>query len=174
MTSGLEAWKWKVKVLVAQLCPTLCDPTDCSPPGSSVHGTLQARILEWIAIPFSRGFSWLRDGTWVPCITGVFFTVWAIREAHLAKKVQALVAQFCPTLWDLTDCSWSGSSVHGLLQAGVLEWVAIPFSRGSFRPRDPTQVPSIAGRFFTIWATREAPITWRKENSRQCVSSSKV
>ena len=42
---------------VAQLCPTLCDPMDCSPPGSSVHGILQARILEWVAIPFSRGSS---------------------------------------------------------------------------------------------------------------------
>ena len=53
---GLRKVKEKVEVLVAQLCPTLCDPKDCSPPGSSVHGTLQARILEWVAIPFSRGF----------------------------------------------------------------------------------------------------------------------
>ena len=44
----------KSKVLVAQLCPTLCDPMDCSPSGSSVHEILQARILEWVAIPFSR------------------------------------------------------------------------------------------------------------------------
>ena len=44
---GNSEKKAKVKVLVTQLCPTLCDPTDCSPPGSSVHGTLQARILEW-------------------------------------------------------------------------------------------------------------------------------
>ena len=43
------------KVLFAQLCLTLCDPMDCSPPGSSVHGILQARILEWVAITFSRG-----------------------------------------------------------------------------------------------------------------------
>ena len=43
----------KVKVLVAQLCPTLCDPMDCSPPGSSAHGILQAGVLEWVAIPFS-------------------------------------------------------------------------------------------------------------------------
>jgi len=42
-------------VLVTQSCPTLCDPKDCSPPGSSVHGILQARILEWVAIPFSMG-----------------------------------------------------------------------------------------------------------------------
>ena len=47
--------KVEVKVLVAQLCLTLCDPMDCSPPGSSVHGILQARILEWIAILFSPG-----------------------------------------------------------------------------------------------------------------------
>jgi len=47
----------KVKVLVTQSYPTLCDPMDCSPPGSSVHGTLQARILQWVAIPFSRGSS---------------------------------------------------------------------------------------------------------------------
>ena len=47
----------KVKVLVIQLCPTLCDPMDCSPPGSSVHGILQLKIPEWVAIPFSRGSS---------------------------------------------------------------------------------------------------------------------
>ena len=46
---------------VAQLCPTLCDPVDCSPPGSSAHGILQARILEWVAISFSRGSSQLKD-----------------------------------------------------------------------------------------------------------------
>ena len=52
-------------VLVTQSCPTLWDPMDCSPPGSSVHGILQARILEWVAIPFSRGSSWPKDQTWV-------------------------------------------------------------------------------------------------------------
>ena len=54
-----------VCVLAAQLCPTLCDPMDCSLPGSFVHGILQARILEWIAIPFSRGSSQPRDQTLV-------------------------------------------------------------------------------------------------------------
>ena len=54
------------------------------------------------------------------------------------------------------DCSLPGSSVHGILQAGILAWVAIPFSRGSSRPRDQTQVSLIAGRFFTVWAIREA------------------
>ena len=58
----------------SQSCLTFCNPMDCSPLGSSVHGILQARILEWVAIPFSRGPSWPRDGTWVSCIAGGFFT----------------------------------------------------------------------------------------------------
>ena len=64
----------KVNALVGQLCPTLCDPMDCSPPGSSVHGLLQARVLEWGAISFSRASSWPRGGTLVSCTTGRFFT----------------------------------------------------------------------------------------------------
>ena len=55
----------KMKVLVAQLCPALCDPMDCNPPGSSILGILHARILEWVAISFSRESSWPRDRTWV-------------------------------------------------------------------------------------------------------------
>ena len=73
-------WKVKVKGLVAPLCPTLCDPMDCSLPGSAVHGILQARILEWVAIPFSRGSSRPRDWTQVLLIAGRFFTIWATRE----------------------------------------------------------------------------------------------
>ena len=68
----------KVQVLVAQLCPSLWDPMDCSPQGSSVHEILQARILEWATIPFSRGSSRLRDWTRVSCIAGGFFTNWAM------------------------------------------------------------------------------------------------
>ena len=66
-----------VCVLVAQLCPTLCNPMDCSLPGSSIHGISQARILQWVAISFSRGSSQPRDQTRVSCIVGRFFTVWA-------------------------------------------------------------------------------------------------
>ena len=64
-------------VLVAQSFPTLCYPMDYSPPGFSVHRILQARILEWIAIPFSRGSSLPRDRILVSCIAGRFFIVWA-------------------------------------------------------------------------------------------------
>ena len=65
--------KWKCEMLVAQLCLTLCDPMDCNPPGSSVHGILQARIMEWVAIPFSRGSFWPRDWTRVSCIADVLY-----------------------------------------------------------------------------------------------------
>ena len=58
-------------------------------------------------------------------------------------------------LWS-RGCSLPGSSVHGILQAGILEWVAISFSRGSSQPRNWTQVSCITGRLFTVWATREA------------------
>ena len=68
--------------LISQSCPTLCDPMDCSPPGSSVHGSLQERILEWVTMPFSRGSSQSRDRTQVSCITGRFFTICATREAQ--------------------------------------------------------------------------------------------
>ena len=68
--------------LVTQSCPILWDPMDRSPPVSSVHGILQARILEWVAMPSSRGFSQPRDWTQVSCIAGGFFTIWATREAQ--------------------------------------------------------------------------------------------
>ena len=65
---------------VAQSCPTLWDPMDCSLPGSSLHGILQARVLEWVTISFSRGSSWPRDRTLVSCIPGKHFNLWATRE----------------------------------------------------------------------------------------------
>ena len=66
------------------------------------------------------------------------------------------VTQSCPALCDPMDCSSTGSSVHGIFQVRIVEWVAIPFSGGSFWPRNWTQVSCIASGFFTIWATRGA------------------
>ena len=69
------------KVSVIQSCTTLCNSTDCSPP-DSVHGILQARILKWVAIPFSRGSSWPSDRTRISCIAGGFFTCTATRKTQ--------------------------------------------------------------------------------------------
>ena len=66
--------------------------------------------------------------------------------------------QSCPTLWNPIDCSPPGSSVQGIVQIRILEWVAIPFSRGSSQSREWTQISFIGGRFFTIWATREVKV----------------
>ena len=68
---------------------------------------------------------------------------------YMKVKSESEVAQLCPTLRDPMDCSLPGSSVHGIFQARVLEWVAIAFSKGSSQPRDRTQIPYIAGRQFT-------------------------
>ena len=74
--------KWS-EVLVAQSCLTLCQPVDCSPPGSTVHRILQAGILECVTIFFSRRSSWPRDWSWVSCTVGRFFTIWAISSLWL-------------------------------------------------------------------------------------------
>ena len=83
-----------------QLCPTLCDPIDGSPPGSPVPGILQARTLEWVAISFSNAWKW-------------------------KVKVKSL-SRLTPS--NPMDCSLPGSSIHGIFQVRVLEWVAIAFS----------------------------------------------
>ena len=88
--------------------------------------------------------------------------LWRIQWLLMSLGVQrwegkVWVAHSSPTLWDHMDYSLSGSSIHGVLQARILEWVAISFSRGSCQPRDWIQVSQVAGRFFTYWATKEVP-----------------
>ena len=107
---------------------------DRSPPGSSAHGILQARTLEWVAMPSSRGSFQSRDWTHISCIWQVgslplmppgkhiFYLWWWLNHS--------VVSSSCFP----TGCSPPGSSVHGILQARILEWVAISFSRGSSRP----------------------------------------
>ena len=74
---------------------------------------------------------------------------------QLAQGKESEVAQLCPTLCDPMDCNLSGSSVHGIFQAIVLEWIAVSFFSGSSQPRDRTQVSRIVDRRFAVWATRE-------------------
>ena len=92
-----------VCVLVSQSHPALCNPTDCSWPGSSVHGILQTRVLERFAIPFSRWPSWPRDWTCVSCSAGSFFTIRAINLSEpqgmsLCSKVHRKRTNFFPYL----------------------------------------------------------------------------
>ena len=101
-----------------------------------------------------------------PRIPSFLLYVWT--TCFLESEI-VLVTQSCPTLCDPMDCSLSGSSVHGSLQARILEWVAIPFSRESSWPRDQTRVFSIVGRFFTIWATREVPGTQSTQRFHICI-----
>ena len=92
--------------------PTLCDPMDCNLPGSSVHGIFQARILEWVAILFSRGSSPPRDWTWISCIAGRFSTFYATTEAHLLWiNVNICSAEF-PHLYSF--CAYSIWRVQAL------------------------------------------------------------
>ena len=84
--------KWK-KVLVAESCPPLWNPMGCKAPGSSVHGILQARVGDWVTIPFSKASSQPRDRTQVSCIAGGFFTIWATWETLRVKHVYTI--HFC-------------------------------------------------------------------------------
>ena len=87
-------YHYSLRVLVAQSCPTLCSLMDSSLLGSSVHGIFQARILEWVAIAFSRGSSWPKNRTQVSCIADRFFIVWTTKEAHplSSLKTSALIS----------------------------------------------------------------------------------
>ena len=125
---------------------------DCSPPGSSAHGIFQAKTLDWGAISSSGNL----PGPGIeptslasPALAGGFFTISAIWEAHLSSLLLLLstsvvsdsgrpyglqLARLC--------CPWDS-------QAGIMEWVTMPSSRGSSQPRDWNRVSCIAGRFFT-------------------------
>ena len=96
---------------VTKPCPTHCDPMDCSPPGSPVHGILQARILEWVAMLSSRESYQPRNWTQVSRIAGEFFTIWAIREAPLFSWGKALMES-----WHHKNYFWNYSNSLSFLQ----------------------------------------------------------
>ena len=146
------------------------------PSGLLCPWTSQARVLEWAAISFFKGSSQPSNQTQLPCISCIGRQI-LYHWCHLGNplmKVKLLVAQLCLTLCGHIDCSWLGFSVHEILQARMLNWVAIPFSRGSSQPRDRTQVSGIAGRFLTIWATRDMWWNSLKEANMNSFSNYKV
>ena len=147
----------------------------------TVHGILQARILEWVAVPFFRGSSQPKERTQVSRIAGGFFTVWATREALVSQTepfiltllhifpflyiifcfVSAFLSCFSHVwLFVTLDPSLPDSSVHGILQARILEWVAMPSPRDVPNPGiNPAFLTSfaLASRFFTTGATSYFP-----------------
>ena len=138
----------------AQSCLTICDPMDCSMQGFPVH--LQLPKLAQTHI------HQVGDAIQPSCpLSSPSPPVFNLSQ-HQCCAVLCLVTQWWPTLCDPMDCSMPGSSVHGILQARILELVAMPSSRGSSQPRDQTRVSCTAGRFFTIWAIGEAgdSYTW--------------
>ena len=134
-----------------------------------VRGILQARILEWVAFPFSRGSSQPRDRTWVSCIAGGFFTSWAT-GVELPRKLLCVCARtrvcMCVCARAHAHAQWLShvqlfvtpwtvphqAPVYGILQARILEQVAMPSSSGSSWTRDQTSVSwssAVTGGFFT-------------------------
>ena len=117
-----------IQVLVFQSCPTFCNPMDSSLPGFSVSGILQAGILEWVAMPSSKGSSQPRDRT---CNSTSRWQAGSLRLAPPGKLCAAAAAkslQSRSTLCDPRDSSPPGSPIPGVLQARTLKWVAIFFS----------------------------------------------
>ena len=135
---------------------------DCIVQGVTKRLT-QLSDFRFTSLPYS--WLWIRRAD---CkVTRRFLTVWRlapllplliVQRSPVKVKVKSLsrvwVSHYGPHVSDPVDCSPPGSSVHGILQARVLEWVAISFSRESSWPRDWTQVSHIAGRRFNLWATR--------------------
>jgi len=131
---------------------TPCNPMDCSPPGSSVHGIFQARILGWFAISFSRGSSFSRDQTQVSSTAGRSFTDWATREAHpqlgIVGSFWGLFLHSSPVAyWIPTDLGGASSSVISfclfILFMGFSrqEWSGLPF---------PSEVDHILSKLSTM------------------------
>ena len=139
---------------------------DCSPPGSSVHGILWERILEWVAISFSRGSSQARGWTHVSCIAGRFFTDSLQILSHQGipsslpyAAAAAKLLQSCPTLCSPIDRSPPGSAIPGILQARTLEWVVISFSN-AWKWKVKMKSLSRVRLFVTPWtAAYQAPLS---------------
>ena len=143
-----------VLCLATQTCLTLCDPMDCSLPGSSVHGILQARILEWAAMPFSRVLCYIFSSIHLPsffCRLASLLTICIIYYPNLQLTLSYIqirsdqirsVAQSCPTLCDPMNCSTPGLPVHHQLP----EFTQTHVHRVSdaIQPSHPPSSPSLA------------------------------
>ena len=152
-------WCYKFLLLqsqseVAQSCPTLCDPMDCSPPGSSVHGVFQARTLEWVATSFSRGSSWLRGWTQVSSF---------LATIHYCVLLVPLCMLSCFSLVQLFATPWTVTRQSPLSVGFPRQeyWSGLPSLLSGDLPDPRIELashasPALTGRFFTTSATWES------------------
>ena len=167
---------------VSRLYLSLCDPMDCSPPGSSVHGIAQARILEWAAIPFSRGSSWPRDWGWISYIAADFISWWAAAPGlweppaspsspaallacpHLSPPSSGILGVLPPSsAWIASPGSW--------LTCGNSSWLQFPYpSAGSCTPPPRPQAAGRGGRCQRrgMWPSGES--WWHREEANAATS----
>ena len=146
---GIDIYTLFMHAKSLQLCLTLCNPVDCSPPGSSVHGFPRQEYRSGLPFPSPGELPDPRIEPVSSALAGGFLTTEPPGKPQcMYVKVKSLsrVRLFC----DPVDCRPPDSSVHGILQARILEWVAIAFSRGSSQPRDQTQVSHVAGRLSNL------------------------
>ena len=119
-STDMSPLRWRQKTIsgteseseVSQSCPSLCDPMDCNLPGSSLHGILQARVLEWVAISFSRGSSQPRDQTWVSRIPGRHFNLRANRYRVATKTGTGNHLNPAPDWWCTPKAEWGEDSLE--------------------------------------------------------------
>ena len=153
-TPSIHIWKhskWSVGLSVMSY--SFCDPMDCNPPGSSVHGILQARILEWVAYPFSRGLSQPRNWTRVSCIAGRFFTMWTTKEA-------------CTLQYTTLKLTLATSGVTPPVQASRSCFLFLP-QNGSVSLQSLSRGQLVATQNFLTINDQDATI-WCSSNSHSC------
>ena len=135
-------------------------PMDFSPPVSSVHGILQARIQEWVAIPFSRGSSQPRDQTWVSHIAGRFFAIWATREDPAGKNLPAMQETW---VWSLEDPLEKGMATHSSIAWGI-PWTERPGRLQSLGCKELDTTERLTLFYILIITTRVVITTYTPKN----------
>ena len=158
-------WTWK-KVKVFQLYPTLCDPTHYT-----VHGILQARILEWVGIPFPRGSSQPRDWTQVSCIADRHFSIWATSCKNLVKTiVQCSSVQSLSRVW-LFATPWTVACQPPLSMGFSREeyWGGLPFPSPGDLPNPGIKPVSPALQAYALSSVLEYDIYLSLSDSLHCV-----
>ena len=141
---------------VTQSCLTLCNPMDCSLPGSSVHGIFQAGVLEWVAISFSRRSSQPKDWTQVSCAVGRCFTIWATREVQKTEKSLQIKRQICRKTNLSPKSSWQAFTPQ---EEFISSFLSPPQqANGSFGQGEETLDGAPSSK--RHWAAGEKPEMW--------------